>query len=52
MIKQHSYQRSSYFFHFLKMPDQLVDKNAFVNTLYHKLTVVEIFFLPTKQTEA
>ena len=31
--KKHSYQRSSYFLHFLKIPDQLVDENAFENDL-------------------
>ena len=28
-IQNNSYWRSSYFFHFLKFPDQLVDENAF-----------------------
>ena len=32
-IQKHSYRRSSYFFHFIKFPNQLVDENAFENDL-------------------
>ena len=31
--KKHSYQRSSYFFHFLKISELLMDENAFENDL-------------------
>ena len=33
MIQKHSYQKGSYFFHFLKIRDQLVDVNALENGL-------------------
>ena len=32
-IKKHSYQKGSYFLHFLKIHDQLLDENAFGNDL-------------------
>ena len=46
--KKHFYQRSSYFFHFLKISELLMDENALENDLYHKLAVAKMF-LPTKQ---
>ena len=33
MIKKHSYQKGLYFFHFLKIHDQLMDEHAFENDL-------------------